>query len=343
MDVKIDEAKITFSIELSVEAILAGIDLANSTNTASSEREDVYDALRQQSSASLSEEFRQHWPKFKNKYWLYFNDVQHELQLNGVDIPDIGNTDLVRLSKIEISGLIPTSATDFQFGWDGSLGLMVLRRSAEEGGFAGYIEPGELSPILRIDAEETASNLSVFLKFIPVGFDHILPKGLDHILFVVGLFLFSARMRPLIWQVSAFTLAHTITLALASLGVVTVSASIVEPLIAISIAYVAIENIFTSKMAPWRPALIFAFGLLHGLGFASVLSEFGLPGAGLIYALVGFNIGVEIGQLVVIGVCFAVVGYWFRDMDWYRSRITIPASGLIALVGLWWTVERTLL
>ncbi len=181
---------------------------------------------------------------------------------------------------------------------------------------------------------------AVFEAYIPIGFDHILPKGLDHILFVLGLFLLAARLRPLLWQVTAFTAAHTITLALASLGWVSVPSGIVEPLIAASICYVALENVFMDHLSPWRPFVVFGFGLLHGLGFASVLGEFGLPQAEFIPALLGFNVGVELGQLTVIALAFLSVGIWFRSKPWYRARVTVPASLAIAAVGAFWLVQR---
>lgn len=149
-----------------------------------------------------------------------------------------------------------------------------------------------------------------FARFIPVGVEHIVPLGLDHILFVLGLFFLSTRLRPLLWQVTAFTAAHTVTLALATLGYVNIPDEymwIVESIIAASIVYVAIENIFTDGLNPWRPAIIFVFGLLHGLGFASVLGAYGLPSGAVLPALLGFNIGVELGQLLCIAVAFIVV------------------------------------
>jgi len=172
-----------------------------------------------------------------------------------------------------------------------------------------------------------------------IGFEHILPKGLDHILFVVGLFLFSIRLKPLLLQVTAFTLAHTITLGLSIYGVISLPANIVEPLIALSIAYVGIENCLSSRLRTSRLALVFCFGLLHGMGFAGVLTEIGLPRSEFLTALVTFNIGVEFGQLAVITLCLLLVG-WCRTKSWYRSVIVIPASLLIALTGLYWTFER---
>ncbi len=181
----------------------------------------------------------------------------------------------------------------------------------------------------------------VIILYLELGFTHILPKGLDHILFVIALFLASSRLRDLVWQVSAFTVAHTITLALAILDVVSVPASIVEPLIALSIAFVAIENMVFRDMTRWRPAVVFLFGLFHGLGFAGVLGELGLPEGDLLAALFSFNIGVELGQLTIIGALWLVL-HRFADEAWYR-HVRLGGSGLIALMALWWTIERVFL
>jgi hypothetical protein len=181
----------------------------------------------------------------------------------------------------------------------------------------------------------------VLRQYVVLGFTHILPKGLDHIAFVLGLFLLGTALRPLLVQVTAFTLAHTITLALTIYGVVSLPSSVVEPLIAVSIVYVAVENILTPRLTPWRPVVVFAFGLLHGMGFAGVLGELGLPRSEHLTALVAFNVGVELGQLAVIGGAFLLVGLRFRRRPWYRRRVVVPASAAIALLGLYWALERT--
>lgn len=180
---------------------------------------------------------------------------------------------------------------------------------------------------------------AVFWRYLLQGIEHIVPKGLDHILFVLGLFLLSTRWRPLLWQVSVFTLAHTITLGLAAAGYVTVPPTIIEPLIAFSIAWVAIENLFHDRLNALRILIVFVFGLLHGLGFASVLGELGLPSGQFLISLIGFNVGVELGQLGVILAAFALV-FWARGKDFYRPWIVRPASVGIALVGLYWGFER---
>jgi len=180
-------------------------------------------------------------------------------------------------------------------------------------------------------------------RYLALGFTHIVPGGLDHVLFVLGIYLLSGRVRAVLWQVSAFTLAHSITLGLGLYGIVSVPPRIVEPLIALSIAYVAIENIFLSELRPWRVALVFAFGLLHGLGFAGALQELGLPRAELATALVAFNAGVEAGQLAVIGAAFVLVGGACAHQAWYRQRVVVPASVAIACTAIYWTIARVTL
>jgi hydrogenase/urease accessory protein HupE len=142
----------------------------------------------------------------------------------------------------------------------------------------------------------TVSAGEVFRDYIGIGFTHIVPKGLDHILFVVGLFLLSPRLKPLLIQITSFTVAHSVTLALAMLGVISAPASIVEPLIAASIVFIAVENLATNRLSPWRPFVVFGFGLLHGLGFAGVLTEIGLSPAHFASGLIAFNVGVELGS-----------------------------------------------
>lgn len=176
-------------------------------------------------------------------------------------------------------------------------------------------------------------------QYLALGYTHILPKGLDHILFVLGIFLLSPRLKTMLLQVTAFTVAHSITLGLSIYGWVSLPSGVVEPLIALSIAYVAIENLVTRELKPWRLALVFLFGLLHGLGFAGVLRELGLPRGEFLTGLLAFNLGVEGGQLTVIAAASSLA--WpFVGRGWYRHRVVIPASLIIAAIGIYWTITR---
>lgn len=178
--------------------------------------------------------------------------------------------------------------------------------------------------------------------YIKLGFEHILPRGLDHILFVLALFLASTRLKPLLIQISVFTVAHTITLGVAAAGWVKAPGAIVEPLIAVSIAFVAVENLIARDMTPWRPFVVFGFGLFHGLGFASVLLDLGLPDDQFLTALVGFNVGVELGQISVVLAAWFLLRRWFTHPR-YRRRVVLPASFLIAVTGTWWAIQRIFL
>jgi hypothetical protein len=188
------------------------------------------------------------------------------------------------------------------------------------------------------------SNLSrtdIALTYIGLGFTHIIPYGLDHILFVLCIFLLNPNLKSVIWQATAFTVAHSITLGLAMYHIITPPTNIVEPVIALSIMYVALENILTDKLKPSRIIIVFIFGLIHGMGFASALTGLGLPQQEFATAIITFNAGVELGQLTVIFTAWILIGKWFANKNWYRLRIVNPLSLMIAIVACYWTIERT--
>ncbi len=184
------------------------------------------------------------------------------------------------------------------------------------------------------------SRTAVFWTYLQLGFTHILPLGLDHILFVLSLYILEPRLRPVLWQATAFTVAHSITLGLAMYGFVRPPSAIVEPVIALSILFVAVENIISQRLNPWRLAVVFGFGLVHGLGFASALTGLGLPRNAYFGSLISFNVGVELGQVTVILLAWALIGRWAADKPWYRSRVVVPVSAAIGLVAAFWTIQR---
>lgn len=341
-DVTVSGELVRLEFKLNLEAFVAKIDLDGVTDTDETESSPDYDRLRALSSTELERDFRAFWPEMRKGLKIISSGAAGTAELLSVQIPDVGNIALPRTSRIVVE--MP-AREPVRVGWARRFGNLIVRQQGlpEKDAFTGLLSGGELSPAMTVRGGASESGWRTFVRYIGVGFDHIIPQGLDHILFILGLFFLAPRLGPLLWQVTAFTLAHTVTLALGALDIVSVPAQIVEPLIAASIVYVAVENIFTDGLSRWRPVLIFGFGLLHGLGFASVLGEFGLPDGQFIPALIGFNVGVEVGQLAVIAVAFLIVGLWFRNKPWYRKAISIPASCLIALVGVYWIVERTLL
>ena len=197
----------------------------------------------------------------------------------------------------------------------------------------------------RVAAIESQGVLDTLGRFVMIGVGHILPGGLDHILFVLALFLAARRAASLIWQISAFTLAHTITLALAATGLVNLPSSLVEPVIAFTIAFVAVENLLFKDVVKWRPVVVFIFGLIHGLGFASFFSALDLPPGLFWSALIGFNIGVEVGQMGIVVLAAVAVRLCFKKPSQdvrYQKWIFRPGSALIGLSGLWWGFSAAL-
>jgi hydrogenase/urease accessory protein HupE len=174
-------------------------------------------------------------------------------------------------------------------------------------------------------------------SFFKMGIGHIL-TGYDHLVFILGLILARARLRALFTIVTAFTVAHSITLALAVLNVWTPSSRIIEPAIALSIAYVGVENFFV-KDASKRWRITFPFGLVHGFGFAGALQEIALPRSAIPTALVSFNLGVEAGQLAVLAVLLPLI-LFLREKAWFEPRGVRLVSGAVALAGGIWFVAR---
>ena len=181
---------------------------------------------------------------------------------------------------------------------------------------------------------------AVVRKFVAAGIHHIL-IGPDHLLFLVGLLLLGGSLRQLLLVVTAFTVAHSITLSLAALNLVTPSARLVEPAIALSIVYVGADNLLVHGGRDMRAWIAFAFGFVHGFGFASVLGDLGLPRDALVLALVGFNVGVECGQLVIVAL-FLPLAFSLRRGTFYRRTVMAGGSLAIALVAAIWLAERAL-
>jgi hypothetical protein len=273
-----------------------------------------------------------------------FNDVESAPRATCVvDAADAAPDDPLNVLgvTVRLEGVAPAGATTlrWQYGLTAASYALVLKSSAVAETI--WLDGNEESRPIALGAlAAPPSRAELARTYLGLGFTHILPKGLDHILFVLGIFLLSRRLRPILWQVSAFTLAHSITLGLALYGVIELPSRIVEPLIAVSIVYVAIENLCTSELKPWRVTLVFAFGLLHGMGFAGVLRELALPNSELLTGLVAFNVGVEAGQLTVILGAFLCVGVWTRRSEAYRRFVVVPASIAIAATGAFWAVQR---
>lgn len=333
--------KVRLEMSLILEAALAeiGAEHGDSDDSPNAQR---YDALRLLDEADLAAEFGQFKARFLKGVRLTTGDSPIPLDVASIELDPVGDTDFARLSRLTLEGTLPAGATEVVFSFDPAFGPSVIRVPDAQGeySYSAYLDSGGPSEAIPVEGGLSMSAGQVFVDYVGIGFTHIVPKGLDHILFVVGLFLLSPRLKPLLIQITAFTVAHSVTLAMAMLGVISLPASIVEPLIAASIVFIALENLATNRLSPWRPFVVFGFGLLHGLGFAGVLTEIGLSPAHFLSGLIAFNVGVEAGQLAVVAACYALFGAWFSDKSWYRARVTMPMSLIIAAVAVWWFAER---
>lgn len=341
--------KVEIEIRASIEALLTGIN-GQYKNTQDAPQAEEYDALRVLSASELGAAFEPFKQRFLTDINLQVDGQAVELNLAKVDIPPPGYPKVPRISLIVLQGQVATQSGQLTWYYPAAFGDNAVRvRQVDEANEKWHWsqwqwlrkdEPSQAFSLTEVFQQP--SWVSIMVEYVELGFVHIVPKGLDHILFIVGLFLFSVQLRPLLWQVTMFTIAHTITLGLSMAGVISLSAQIIEPLIALSIAYIGVENLFVRGLHKTRLLLVFGFGLLHGLGFAEMLAELGMPDGAFLTALLSFNIGVEIGQLAVLVLSFVLLLGWLHRRSWYRAVVAIPMSLLIAVVGCYWMLERLL-
>jgi len=308
---------------------------------------DTYNDLRNIKSKDLSTQFTILLPRFLSRINLKINTFRIRPKVKSISIPPVGDTDLERISTIILTGVTPENARFIRWSWAQEFGPSVIRVSGPKKTnnnppiiSAAYVSEGKESDPIFIGNIVKITKVDQFLSYFLMGFTHIIPKGSDHILFIIGLFLLSAHLPTLFWQITSFTIAHSISLALGTISIITVPAVIVEPLIALSIIYIAIENTFTNKLSYWRPIIILVFGIIHGLGFADVLTNLKLESESFFLSLFAFNIGVETGQLLVNLICFMLLGYKFAKKEWYHTKLCRPASIIIGLIGGWWFIQR---
>ena len=187
------------------------------------------------------------------------------------------------------------------------------------------------------------TTFDLILYYFELGFTHVIPLGFDHILFILCLYFLNSTLKSVFYQCLVFTFAHSITLVLTASNFIIPNSSIIEPIIALTILYAAVENILKTKLNYWRIFVVFLFGLIHGMGFANALKEIDIPSSHFLSSLISFNVGVEIGQISIILLAYLLIGKWFSSKEWYKDRIVYPISTIISCIAIYWTIERILL
>ena len=344
-DFSINESSLTFEIRLNAELILSGIDASDIQNTDNSNLSYKYDDLRKLPDNDLKDNIMSNWNNISQNIYIKLDGDVQELNLLSIEIINQRNYEVTRDTIINFHIPLDKKNTSFSFSMSKKFGSIILREQNLNKNvdqlYTNYLNSGDASDLINLNHTVALTKINSFIKYLFLGIQHIIPKGLDHILFIIGLFLFSNLIRPLLLQVTMFTIAHTITLVIASLSLINVNASIVEPLIALSIVYIGVENIFKKySNTKIRYYVIFLFGLLHGLGFALVLKDVGLDYSNLLINLVSFNIGVEIAQIFILFLLFLTIGLFFSKKKYYKLIFQIPLSLFISLIAIYWFVER---
>ena len=344
-DYKIEENILYFDIRLNAELILSGIDASNITDTNSSPLSATYDDLRSLTRENLKILLIESWDDIQSKINLNINEVSTKFELVDINIEANRDFEISRDSILYLKYELDEDDEFLTFKWSEKYGPIIIREinelKKEDDLYTEYLQAGLQTDKIFIKSENTQSIFKSIINYFILGIQHIIPKGLDHILFIVGLFFFSVTLRPLLIQVTMFTIAHSITLIFVSVSYINVNPLIVEPIIALSIAYVGIENIFKEYVKEYlRYIIIFFFGLLHGLGFALVLSDIGYQSSKLILNLISFNLGIEAAQIFIILFLYILLGIKFSNKKYYRYIFQVPVSLFIALVGIYWFFER---
>ena len=225
-----------------------------------------------------------------------------------------------------------------EIAWqDGVRPTFVLKLPGKQSGYL-TLAPGQSQPLPM--EKNAVTGRAPWIESFRQGFRHVLPLGMDHALFVAGLFFYRRAWRPLLWQSLAFTLAHTVTLGLAAAGFVRLPGSWVEPAIALSVMAVALENLRPTgkSTGSTRLGIVFGFGLIHGLGFAGALSVWIKPGPDFLPALLCANLGVEAAQATLLAAAWCLTAGWHGTPTYRRARLV--ACLTITGIGAFWLVQR---
>lgn len=282
------------------------------------------------------------WERIREEAEIYFNacldfgtsEISYSFPDFDSDPPLFmteGIAEMPPMMEVVISG--PNEDSWLPITWNEPFGVVLI-----------VDHEGQVIPLVSGESEKFSTPVTAeyrkplqLYRWIHLGFIHIIPDGLDHILFILAIFLLKPKWKPLLIQSSIFTLTHTLTLGAAMLGLLSIPSSIIEPLIALSIAWVAFENLQRKEPNTRRYLIIGCFGLVHGLGFAGSLIEALPDGTNATIPLFGIFVGIEFGQIAVLAVAGSMTGWW---MDHNFAKLRISGSILIGLTGFIWFIQR---
>jgi hypothetical protein len=338
------DKRIQLQIDFSAEAAITEIS-TKYKKTTDAPNSDAYDALRSLKQKDLEEKFINYLPSFTDKLELTVNGIPQSLKLVSIKSDIVGYKKRPRktILILEANPKKWPEIISWKYGkvyGDSAFRYRLYKKDEYTWNQWKWLRDGKESGDIDLENPEPETVGQRMLKFMGIGFDHVIPLGVDHILFIIGMALSTIMIKRLLILVTSFTLAHTITLGLAMYGVVEMSPRVIEPLIALSIAYIALENIYFKFAPRIKTIVVFFVGLVHGLGFATMLKDFKMTNDQLFPTLVGFNIGVELAQILLVLIVLTIsLSIIKLNINNYRYFV-VPISSLIGATGLWMTYDR---
>ncbi len=337
--------QINIVLKFNAEAFLANIDASDYKETINFSNSIKYSELRLLPREILKEKVFESRDQIINSIFIKTSKKQLNLKLVEINVLEEKNIEKVRFTKVYLKTEIKFIETPITFSAKKIFGPLIFKNFSNidkntDKPQSQWLKPGNQTSNLGIlQVKNNTTNFSIL--GIWNGILQIILYGFDHILFILGLFFFSHKLKPLLIQVTTFTIAHSITLIFGGLGYINISPLIIEVIIAASIIWIGFENLFRKKMKVSRIGVIFTFGLIHGLGFASMFKLKGLEGTEYYLNLLSFNIGIELGQLITLLPLMILIPL-FNRLSWYRILIAMPASIIIALFGVEMFIDRIL-
>jgi hypothetical protein len=294
------------------------------------------------SPTAVAQRLEQLAPQFLAAVDLRFDGVAVRPAMHVLRVDAPGGTSPSSIT-IRLSGDIPQPAREvtWQYRLTYSTYSIAFANEGETATPRRWLEGDQRSPPFALsDAVRPPGRLTLARRYLRLGFIRIAPYGIEQIVFVLAMFLLAARVMPMLLQIAAFIAAQSIGLGLATYGIGVLSPNWLSGMVAVSITYVALENVVLREVKPWRIGVIFVFGLVHGAALAAVLRELGLPHANALTAWMSFNVGVVAAEVATIAAAFVLVTSWAQTRPWYRYRVVVPSSAAMAVVATFWMLER---
>ncbi|MTI01670.1 HupE/UreJ family protein [Roseibium sp. RKSG952] len=328
VDFRVDGDRLFLDISMNAEAALVGGDPSEALRSAR------YRELRRLVSTELESELHEFINSWKGTLQVDANGPI-ELSYEGSRIPVVGNPDVVRISRVLLTGELPSGASALRLTWPADSGPMVLKQQGVDAPYTGYLDGGETSPLIPLQGGAGLDARQTLETYFPKGISRVLPHGPEQIIFVLAMLFLSVRARPALIQYLIMVLGVTTAATLGTYQMIGVSEAASAQLLPITIVVVAVWNLFARRLGFLRVFLVFLAALPHGIALSDSLSKVGIPPDRVPPALLGYLSGALLAMLAIMISAYFVTLLLSRGSHRYRGRISILASMMIALIGVY--------